>query len=239
MTRNMMTFYPDGGASGAEFKREAESEGEYFGIAPIAFPVNVNEAARRRFVLDEIKKHGKGVERIDLLCHGWQTGIQAGFDRSNCSELARAIAGACLPGASVGLYACSTGKGPGVDRDGTGEAYGVGEGGFADSLRDWLGINGMEGGYVFAHSSKGHLSMNPDVRMYRIGTKEAGGVDIAPLFVPLGEKDKRSPAKRKADRSLYLKWRSMLHDGNRRWEIPEMTPEILRVEIERYPEFKS
>lgn len=201
-------FYPDSGNQCAEFQREAKAAAKFFGASQHPFRASADEATRRKDVLDVLRwNKGANLDLVAFLCHGFRDHLQCGFRAWHVKELAQAIAEACAPGASVPLYACSTGKGPGVDADGVGDATGVGEGGFADDLRDELVAHGMRGGTMLSHASAGHLSRNPETRIFSLEPGAVGGYDIAPVG---------------KDRDLYRRWRGLLHTPNGRWEIATM-----------------
>lgn len=206
-------FVPDSGNQYREFQRESVHAARFFDARVVFFPGTAPQLSKRLVLTELAKEAGAGLEIVGFLCHGFRVRIQAGFDRSSADELAKAIAAACVPTASVPLYCCSTGNGPGVDRDGVGEATGPGEGGFADTLRDELVANGMRGGKLFTHTTAGHLARNPDARVYAIEPGVVSGDDIAP---------------RAKDRDLYRRWRGLLHTPTGRWEVATLG----RAEIE-------
>lgn len=192
-------FAPNSGNQAAEFQREAKNASRFWDRAPIFYvPIEAPEPKRRQFVLDTLSAAHDRLDIVAFLCHGFRDHLQFGFRMPHVDELAAAIARSAVPGASVPLYACSTGK--------TVKGPEAGEGGFADALRDALAARGMSGGMVLAHSSAGHLSRNPETRMFRIAD-ERGGYDVAPLA---------------KDRDLYRRFRGLLHTPNGRWEIATM-----------------
>lgn len=192
-------FCPDSGNQYKEFQREAKAASAYWDRAPIFYvPISKGTDACRKFVLNTILAAQGPFDLVAFLCHGFRDHLQFGFYMRHVGELADAIASQCVPRASVPLYACSTGK--------TVTGPEAGEGGFADALRDALAARGMSGGMVLAHSSAGHLSRNPETRMFRIAD-ERGGYDVAPLA---------------KDRDLYRRFRGLLHTPNGRWEIATM-----------------
>ncbi len=118
---------------------------------------------RRTVVLEAIAKNGP-VGSLTFFCHGWRTGMQLGFDVQSAPELARALkAAGAPPNVVVALYACSCG-------DGARE----GDGGFADTLRDALGAEGLTSCRVDAHSTVGHATYNPYVRRFECQGSEGG-----------------------------------------------------------------
>lgn len=214
-------FYPSSGDQQAEFEREAKAAAKFFGCQAYPFPAMLPHPHRRSAIITTLQGQ-RDLELVLFLCHGWRTGIQAGFDLDSAGDLAAAIARASVQGVHVGLYCCSTGRGPGIDRDGEGEAVGPGEGSFADDLRDGLVSRGAFGGQMFCHTTPGHLSRNPDVRLYRIASGEMGGVDVCPLYPELPAGVKRTIKMRSESRELYQRWRGVLHLQDGRWQVCTM-----------------
>lgn len=202
-------FAPDSGDQYKEFQREAANASKFFNAPVHLFPASKPEADRRKFVLSVLdSKRGAALDIVAFLCHGYRRGIQAGFDLRTAFDLALRIRAHAVVGASVPLYACSTGKGPGVDKDGQGESTAPGEGGFADALRDELVNQGMSGGKIYSHWTAGHLSRNPDARVFEIHRGAVGGLDVLPL---------------RDGRDGYKRWRGYLHTPDGRWRVATMT----------------
>lgn len=191
-------FAPDSGNQYKEFQREAQQAAQFFGAEVHYFPASLPEEKRREFVLAVLRApRAEKLAIVAFLCHGFRNRIQAGFGLQHVKTLAASIASVTTEGASVPLYCCSTGKGPSKD----------GEGSFADALRDALVSKGMKGGKIFAHTSAGHLSRNPEARVYEIKAGVLGGTDVAP---------------RMESKDLYARWRGLLHTPTGRWQVATM-----------------
>lgn len=165
----MIAFIPDGNKAerkdGDEFLREAIRFLSVHGYGPeriVAFPRDATNRRRRECVVSALAGH-TGLEGVAFFCHGWASGIQAGFNLATVSELASALHGACAPGAKFPLYACSAGNG----------AVG-GDNKFADRLRDSL-VGCLPGSWVDAHATDGHCTRNPWVRRFVVGQAPARG----------------------------------------------------------------
>lgn len=120
-------------------------------------------AKRRQIVLDKLDaEFASDRSLIDLVlfsCHGWNAGVQFGFDRSNAAILAKAMRMACADDVKMTLFCCWT-----ADADGVADQSEVGpatDGGFADVLRDRMMLAGFAGGWIDAHKVQGHCSRNP------------------------------------------------------------------------------
>lgn len=200
-------FCPDSGNQYKEFQREAKNASKFWNSAPIFYvPISKGSDACRKFVLDTILGAKGPFDLVAFLCHGFRDHLQFGFYMRHVGELADAIASQCHPGASVPLYACSTGK--------TVTGPEAGEGGFADALRDALVARGMSGGKILAHASPGHLSRSPDVRIFEIAEGEKGGAQVCDLS---------------KNKDMYRRFRGLLHTPNGRWEIA--TKSAAQIEV--------
>ncbi len=113
---------------------------------------------------------------VAMFCHGWRDGVQHGFTRKTIQDLAG------LPLSSdvvFALYCCSTGEDQ-AKRDV--EAPGVGDGSFADVLRDALCAAGSPDCRVVAHTTVAHTTRNPHVVFFDGMGSSIGGVGgIAPV----------------------------------------------------------
>ncbi len=120
---------------------------------------------RERQVLADLATVEPGsLDAVVFCCHGWKTGIQAGFDLRTVAKLAAAIRRASRTTVVVALYCCDTGRDPDPDRaDDQIEGPG-GDGGFADRLRDELCRVGAVDCRVFGHTVVGHAVRAPWVR---------------------------------------------------------------------------
>lgn len=142
-----------------EFRREAADSG---GVLHV-FDNRIPKQERRLWVYARLAQH-VNAQAVAFFCHGWRTGMQAGFDLGTINRLADAIT---LTGAwQVILYACRCADGPNN-----------GEGSFASMLRYAL-VKRIDGAVdVFAHQKKGHTTANPRVIHY---TEHGGGRWLVP-----------------------------------------------------------
>jgi len=120
--------------------------------------------ARRREAVCSFLRNKTDVGLIGIFCHGYPVGLQVGFRKHNCDLLVRYLKMCCRGDVKIILYACSTGsnrqtKGIRVPKN-IGPAT---DGGFADTLRDWMLLEGFRGGWIDAHKTAGHTTRNPYV----------------------------------------------------------------------------
>lgn len=204
--------------SGA-FKPEAERYAQFYRgrgdqVEIIRVDVSQHSPTKRAQLLAAVKVAGP-LDRLALFGHGWRTGQQFGLKIDSpeniaaLAEFAVGVVGASTPNLKVALYCCSTGA---SDNDSP-----VGDGSFADILRDDLCGSGRPDCSVMAHTSAGHTTRNAHVRMfYGTGVRGGGvgGVNVAEHGTPEWRK-------------LYAR----LHDGNDpfRWLLPYMTLEEARA----------
>jgi hypothetical protein len=113
---------------------------------------------------------GPPVDRLVFMCHGWKTGFQLGLELPQVPAFARSVAAAASDQLKVVLYCCSTGRSDGPPGDG-------GAGSFADVLRDQLAAAGRTQTSVFSHTTAGHATRNPAVRMFY--PENPAGVNLA------------------------------------------------------------
>lgn len=178
----ILAFVPDQDSPGKRdvagaFLPEARAFVQFHKEAPedsiVRFPANAELPHRRAVCTMAMKSQIAPIDVLAFFCHGWQTGIQAGFQTPHILQLARMIALYCKPDAYVLLYACSTGgDADGVDDErlpGTG-----GDGGFADGLRDACEALGRDV-TVVGHTTKGGTTINPYVRHFSPDTGGKGG----------------------------------------------------------------
>jgi len=139
---------------------------------------------------------------VAFFCHGYKSGIQAGFRSSgkakNVEELAEAIAAITGKGPIVPLYCCSTAASPARGAAG-------GDGGFADELRDHLCAEGAVNCRVDAHTTVAHTTKNPYVRRFEGRGSPIGGTGGQFLITPKSK--------------LWKKWRAALR-GPARFHFP-------------------
>lgn len=187
-----LVFAPDSGNQYREFQREAKAYAKFLGEAEVLyFPVEGHTKTDARCFVQEAlgARAGRDLDIVAFLNHGFTNGMQCGVDTTHAPQLANLVRAACKPSASVPLYACSTGKR------------------FASILAGCLVGAGMEGGSVLSHWTAGHLSRNPDVRIFPICVGTAGA-DVLPL---------------RDGRDGYARWRGFLHTPTGRWEAATMT----------------
>jgi len=144
-----------------------------------------------------------GLSTLVLCCHGWTDGTQSGLLRKHAKAVAALLAPpAPMAGADqkalvsnaalladgwygmsqakplhVVLWCCSTGK-PGdgtADKEAASGAPG-GDNGFADKLRDELCAIGLTWCRVYAHTTDGDCTRNPNVRVFEGLGSPVGGV---------------------------------------------------------------
>lgn len=214
-----LIFRPDSGNQWEEFERESKAASAFWNARVVAFPALKLASVQRRFVIDTLTtlRPPEPLGRVAFLCHGFRNRIQAGFDMDTAGELAEALSKVATPNATVSLYCCSTGR---SSRDDGAGPFIDGEGSFADKLRDELVARGFRNSTILTHRTAGHLSRNPDVRIYDVERGALGGADVC-LRIPLDPK--ATPAAKTAAVDLYKRFRGLLHTPNGRWEIADMT----------------
>jgi hypothetical protein len=173
-----------------------DGEGEIF-----RFDNRLTMAKRADQVLEHLgllRGQRRKVRCVAFFCHGYKSGIQAGFRSSsrskNIDDLAEAIASISGDGVIVPLYCCSTGGSPSKGAPG-------GDGGFADELRDALCRHGAVNCRVDSHTTVAHATKNPYVRRFEGRGSAVGGVG-GQYLVPPGSK-------------LWVKWRKALRGDTR------------------------
>lgn len=132
-----------------EFQNRAQEWIDNHGGELFIFPGKAAFTKRRESVLKSLAgANPKGVTAIGWFCHGWSTGIQAGFKNPQLPELKAALRrfGDLH---TICLYCCSC-------------AAGIrnGETSFAAKFRDSTGLR------IWAHVDEGHTTRNPDVIVF-------------------------------------------------------------------------
>lgn len=198
-----------------EFQREARAFCKLHGLAidPVLFDNHEGQLERRSVLLQRL--HERSPASLDVLvlfCHGWPTGLQMGFQIAHARGLARELKVVAGPELKVVLYCCSTG----ADSDG-GDANERqpgpgGDGGFADRLRDELVELGVRT-TVYAHSTAGHTTRNPFVRVFGPEQRRGGHWLVEP----------RS--------ALWPAWLRALHSTDLRFRFPFLSREQLEAEL--------
>lgn len=134
----------------------------------IRIDVSKGMAARMRQLFAELEACS-GFSSVAFFCHGWADGIQVGVRRSNIPDLVRLLCKATKTGLvsnevlHVPLYCCSTAAATDAP-EAASEAGG--DGGFADILRDSFCAHGRTWVRVYAHTTRGHTTTNPQVRVF-------------------------------------------------------------------------
>lgn len=176
--------------------------------------------ARRALSLREISRHVQthgSIASFAMCCHGWPTGVQLGFRSLDAGLLARALVQQRTLRSEpfvVALFCCDTARDEDADRaddlvDGPG-----GVGGFADTLCEAIGNLGFHS-RVTAHSTLGHTTANPYVRVFDSADTVRGG---AWLVTP------RSPR--------WARWARALRETDLRLRIPFMTQGDVERELD-------
>lgn len=173
-----------------------------YGIGDVTrFSLGVDKKTRRKQVIDALATRSD-LDVVAFFCHGLKRSLpQLDFNLGNVGVLADALAAALKPEAPVVLYCCSTGGGVEDPKTAIRESL-IGEGGFADALRDALVARGWKG-HIDAHERAAHTTKNPLVRRF-LAVPELGGRWI---FDP----EKERPA--------YRRWMDLLHQDARQLEL--------------------
>ncbi len=182
-------------------------------------------AARRREVLGELERarDRNSPNTVAFFCHGWVDGIQAGFKRRHCKQLASVIRPLGFGDPIVPLYCCSTGDDEFDDpQSAVGSPWhdgcGPGEGSFADKLRDELCADGGIYCRVVAHETVGHTTRNPYVLLFDGMGSSYGGVGG---YMPVAQRSK-----------IWRAWkRALRKDPDFRFRFPYMTIEEIHNEL--------
>jgi hypothetical protein len=161
----------------------------------------------------------KGVfDTLAFFCHGWASGIQAGFLNQHVDALATLIAGALggdtVDHPTVVLYCCSTGTDVQDSKD---EAAGKGDNSFADRLRDALCRAGMTHCRVMGHSTAAHTTQNPNARFFDGNGSAFGGTGGYSVVGP------------KTD--IWKPWVKALQTTDLRFRFPYMAIEDIHAEL--------
>jgi hypothetical protein len=206
----------------AEFMREAKAWlAARGGGELIVFDNSLKPRARAlsvQRVLDELSKANVRVNSVAFFMHGLRDSIQTGHTCNPKRQpgyepvmsLALALRGVTKSAPKIPLYACDAARDGNLSRkDDKNEGPG-GDGGFADGLRDAmiaLDHAWASDGWVDAHITPGHTTVNPNVRRFRC--------DPLPYEITLGMVggdwivDPR-------DRKLWSTWRKALGSVHRK-----------------------
>lgn len=162
-----------------------------------------NELGRKKQVIDFFQRMvdlGYRSNDTAIFCHGFTARIELGFRIGTVGDLVKCLQSVKLyasdldprvgespgPSASVILYCCSTGDGPGKN----------GDNGFADKLRDKLCEMGDVNCVVEAHVTAGHTTQNSQKKRYMGMGSPVGGVGGTWIVAP--------------GTTLFVKWRKAL-----------------------------
>lgn len=222
--KKLLVFRPTSNTKGNDvtgaFKPESET---MLGLAAAGSRVVeidnlVATPKRRTLVIDAISQFGghEVFDAVAFFCHGWADGIQLGFTRKTVGDLAKALSAIVTRTVVVPLYACSTGQDPNDSPD---SAPGVGEGSFADRLRDALcEVNAIDC-RVMGHTMAGHTTTNPCVLFFD------------GMGVPTGGVGGYSPVARKTE--AWKRWKAAMTDWNNslRFRMPFMAPAQIHEEL--------
>lgn len=193
-------------------------------VVPIACE-RMTKAERRKTVMSFLTHYvGAHLDGVVFFCHGWVDGFQMGFDRSRVTTLAEMIMLCTNSEPVISLYACSTAEND--EKDTFTKEVGIGtDGGFADMLRDALCRQGLSRGWVDAHKTQGHATMNPmgvRFRMADVEDRLLGGVGGDWIVCP--------------GSSVWKRWKKNLRPkGSKtfRFEYPFMSTSEIKSYLEK------
>lgn len=187
--------------------------------------VNTTYSQRKRAVGQAILDAGS-VYRLDsviFFCHGWSTGLQAGWRRHELIDLVSLLSRSCSSTVKIALYACLTAENDTPDH--LIQSVGPGtDGGFADILRDELVRANLTRCQVDAHKTRGHATWNPFLVRFSgvdVVDRSTGGIGGKWLITPQSE--------------LWSRWVDKLNDraaiGLLRYRFPYMTADQIVAEL--------
>lgn len=187
-------------------------------------PINVGKTRRSRekAVIAGIQKAYEERGQLDVVaffCHGYRYRLQMGFgtrfkvDRVWLGKLAATIAATSAEDVSVPLYACSAATSAKNANDQTA----AGDGGFADELRDALCREGATWNTVIGHSTAGHTTRNPYVRVFQGEGTSTGGIGGCWIARPGGP--------------LWKRWVRWMRTGTNRYQMTQMSLQVIRGKI--------
>lgn len=168
----------------AVFKPEAERFCDFWDIDKDEcihqFDISKKYKDRAEDVYNVIDNHRAPLNNLVFFCHGFPNGIQCGIKTKDLDRFVESIwqtpFGHTADEINVILYCCSTGDTPGTPaanerRDGPG----MGDNSFADKFRDKLCEYGFTFCTVWGHTTVGHSTRNPYMRVfYGEGSPEGG-----------------------------------------------------------------
>lgn len=167
-------------------------------------------ARRRAQTLDIIDSVPSGtLDGVTFFMHGWPKGIQCGFRLNDAKtfvdhlvpKLRDGVGTAVSMPLIINLFCCLTGDVPGSGNSDAKKLGPGGDGGFADRVRDELCRAGYPWVKVYAHTTKGHSTRNPFVRVMHGDGSPVGG-DGGRFAIP--------PPKRGAPSPMWKAWKAAL-----------------------------
>lgn len=164
-----------------EFQREAREWLEYYDAADppslVVFDNSLSPQRRGEWIERalEANKPEDGFEAIAFFCHGLRDLLQTGHAKDTkrrpayrrVESFAETLARVSSNAPSIALYACDAARDDDSDSKDDTEGGPGGDGGFADELRDaMLRVRSFFGGWIDAHATPGHTTLNPFVRRF-------------------------------------------------------------------------
>lgn len=201
------------------FIPEAKAFARFHGYDPNAvvkhFSPHGSYAARRASCDAHLRALRVEIHTLAFVCHGFRRGIQAGYQLGQIADLVSLLKGRLSPAGRVILYACDTARDSDEDTKDDRLPGPGGDGGFADALRDRAEAEGMPI-TVYAHTTAGHATQNPYVRVFEPGGGGAGGH----WLIDPGE-------------PVFRQWGRALRDPSNtlRYRFPYLTSEDIRREL--------
>jgi len=186
------------------FKPESELFAKTYGFDRVNFvriDVSKSMPKRRQQLFDELAKLEEiRFTDIAVFMHGWQNGIQCGLRLEDVNPFISKLAWHDLVDGGddsdspihVCLYCCLTGDVPGSPASAQRKEGPGGDGGFADRVRDEFCKAGKPWVKVYAHTTAGHATRNPFVRIFEGKGSPVGAVDGDWLIRP-PKKGRASP----------------------------------------------
>lgn len=144
--------------------------------------------------------------------HGWRDGIQAGWVKGTIHKMAATLKLHCVSNPVILLYACDTGRNKDQSRADDIKGGPGGEGGFADMLRADCAKAGLSA-TIYAHTTEGHTTQNPYVRVFLPGEIGGGHWIVDP------------------ESNLWAAWKRALRSTDLRFRFPFMAREDIEAEL--------
>lgn len=207
-------FLPEARRFAKEHRRAAS--------AIVQIDVGQSLIKRQQRVIDAIKEQADeqdGLDFIAFFCHGYRYRLQVGFGaRSTVNDqwlrkLASTVYDNTGWGVVLPLYSCTTATSHRRKSDQTA----AGDGGFADELRDALCREGAKQCRVIGHTTSGHTTKNPFVRVFEGNGNPEGGTGGQWISRPRGP--------------TWRRWKRWLRKGNNRFHFPFMEMHEILEEI--------